>query len=116
MLPGIGEGRLRLDQPGPPLRPPQGDAIEGFCRPPAPPRSFRRSSDRHRVGHGPPEVARERPRFEDLTPLFPDERLHLEMPGEKEDMTARIVDLLSPIGKGQRGLIVSPRRPARRRS
>ena len=55
-----------------------------------------------------PEVARLRPRFEDLTPLFPDERLHLEMPGEKEDMTARIVDLLSPIGKGQRGLIVSP--------
>ena len=53
-------------------------------------------------------MARNRPRFEDLTPLFPDERLHLETPGDKDNMTARIVDLLSPIGKGQRGLIVSP--------
>ena len=55
-----------------------------------------------------PEEARKRPRFEDLTPLFPDERLKLETPGATSDMTARIVDLISPIGKGQRGLIVSP--------
>ena len=57
-----------------------------------------------------PEEARNRPRFEDLTPLFPDSRLHLEMAeaGDKDNLTARIVDLLSPIGKGQRGLIVSP--------
>ena len=55
-----------------------------------------------------PEVARQRPRFEDLTPLFPDERLRLEVPGDPDNMTARIVDLISPIGKGQRGLIVSP--------
>jgi transcription termination factor Rho len=57
-----------------------------------------------------PEEARNRPRFEDLTPLFPDSRLHLEMDeaGDKDNLTARIVDLLSPIGKGQRGLIVSP--------
>ena len=54
-----------------------------------------------------PEQARQRPRFEDLTPLFPDERLKLETSGAS-DMTARIVDLVSPIGKGQRGLIVSP--------
>ena len=54
-----------------------------------------------------PEQARQRPRFEDLTPLFPDERLRLETSGAS-DMTARIVDLVSPIGKGQRGLIVSP--------
>jgi transcription termination factor Rho len=54
-----------------------------------------------------PEEARTRPRFEDLTPLFPDERLKLEMPNER-DVTTRIVDLVSPIGKGQRGLIVSP--------
>jgi transcription termination factor Rho len=55
-----------------------------------------------------PELARSRPRFEDLTPLFPDEKLRLETPGTAADMTARIVDLIAPIGKGQRGLIVSP--------
>ncbi len=47
-----------------------------------------------------------RPNFEDLTPIFPNSRLHLEMPGAGVSM--RIVDLLSPIGKGQRGMIVSP--------
>ena len=55
-----------------------------------------------------PEVARQRPRFEDLTPLFPDERLSLEVTGESHNMTTRIIDLVAPIGKGQRGLIVSP--------
>jgi transcription termination factor Rho len=55
-----------------------------------------------------PEKARNRPRFEDLTPLFPDERLNLELPDDPGNMTARIIDLLAPIGKGQRGLIVSP--------
>ena len=56
-----------------------------------------------------PDAARSRPRFEDLTPLFPDEKLKLEGPGASlVDMTARIVDLIAPIGKGQRGLIVSP--------
>src|SRR5207237_5790238 len=49
-----------------------------------------------------------RPRFEDLTPLFPDEKLRLEMRDNPLEVTGRIVDLLSPIGKGQRGLIVSP--------
>jgi transcription termination factor Rho len=55
-----------------------------------------------------PDRARSRPRFEDLTPLFPDDKLKLETPGTQVDMTARIVDLIAPIGKGQRGLIVSP--------
>jgi transcription termination factor Rho len=55
-----------------------------------------------------PEQARRRRRFEDLTPLFPDEKLALEIVDDQANMTARIVDLLSPIGKGQRGLIVSP--------
>jgi len=55
-----------------------------------------------------PEKAKDRPRFEDLTPLFPDEKLRLEIDGDPTNMTARIVDLLSPIGKGQRGMIVSP--------
>jgi transcription termination factor Rho len=55
-----------------------------------------------------PDQARARRRFEDLTPLFPDERLHLASRDEPYNMTARIVDLIAPIGKGQRGLIVSP--------
>ena len=55
-----------------------------------------------------PEVARLRPRFEDLTPLFPDEKLNMETNEGNSDLTPRIVDLIAPIGKGQRGLIVSP--------
>jgi len=60
------------------------------------------------VNGGDPEQARSRRRFEDLTPLFPDERLRLEREDDPGNMTARIIDLLAPIGKGQRGLIVSP--------
>ena len=60
------------------------------------------------VNGGDPEQARLRPRFEDLTPLFPDEKLQLENPADPSNMTARIIDLVAPIGKGQRGLIVSP--------
>ena len=56
----------------------------------------------------PPEESRKRPNFEDLTPLFPDEKLRLERAGDRGNMTTRIIDLISPIGKGQRGLIVSP--------
>ena len=55
-----------------------------------------------------PELAKSRPKFEDLTPLFPDEKLRMEIDGDPTNMTARIIDLLSPIGKGQRGMIVSP--------
>ena len=54
------------------------------------------------------EEARRRPKFGDLTPLFPDERLPLEVPGQPNHVLARIIDLIAPIGKGQRGLIVSP--------
>ncbi|MBK9179292.1 MAG: transcription termination factor Rho [Acidimicrobiales bacterium] len=60
------------------------------------------------VNDGDPETARNRPRFEDLTPLFPDQKLELEDPADPTNMTARIIDLIAPIGKGQRGLIVSP--------
>jgi transcription termination factor Rho len=55
-----------------------------------------------------PEQARKRRRFEDLTPLFPDDKLSLETADDASNMTARIVDLIAPVGKGQRGLIVSP--------
>lgn len=54
----------------------------------------------------PPELARDRPHFDDLTPLYPQERLRLE--DGDASATARIIDLVAPIGKGQRGLIVSP--------
>jgi transcription termination factor Rho len=86
----------------------RGDYVEGACRPAGNTEKFPALLHIDTVSGLDPEAARDRPRFEDLTPLFPDSRLHLEMPGEKENMTARIVDLLSPIGKGQRGLIVSP--------
>jgi transcription termination factor Rho len=62
----------------------------------------------HTVNGTEPEKARNRPHFEDLTALFPDERLKLENAADANNMTARIIDLVSPIGKGQRGIIVSP--------
>lgn len=49
-----------------------------------------------------------RPNFEDLTPIFPNRRLHMETPGERNTVAMRVPDLLAPIGKGQRGMIVSP--------
>ncbi len=60
------------------------------------------------VNGGDPEEMKQRARFEELTPLFPDERLVLERRGDALNMTARVIDLITPIGKGQRGLIVSP--------
>ncbi len=60
------------------------------------------------VNGGDPEAANSRPEFESLTPLYPDERLRMEMKADRANMTARIIDLVAPIGKGQRGLIVSP--------
>lgn len=53
-----------------------------------------------------PEESAKRYNFEDMTPIFPNERLHLEMPGASVAM--RVMDLISPVGKGQRGMIVSP--------
>jgi transcription termination factor Rho len=86
----------------------KGDHLEGACRPAGNTEKFPALLRIDMVSGLDPEEARNRSRFEDLTPLFPDERLNLEAPGDKENMTTRIVDLLSPIGKGQRGLIVSP--------
>lgn len=86
----------------------KGDWIEGSGRPAAASERYPALVRVDTVGGKPAEAARGRPRFEDLTPLFPDTRLKLEVPGDQANMTARIVDLISPIGKGQRGLIVSP--------
>jgi len=60
----------------------------------------------HTVNGLDPEQARHRPNFDSLTPLFPEERLRMET--EARRLEARVIDLISPIGKGQRGLIVSP--------
>ncbi len=86
----------------------RGDYVEGACRPASNNEKYPALLRIDKVSGLDPEEARNRPRFEDLTPLFPDSRLNLEMPGDKENLTARIVDLISPIGKGQRGMIVSP--------
>ncbi len=85
----------------------RGDFVEGACRPAASNEKFPALIRIDSVSGLTPDEARNRPRFEDLTPLFPDERLRLETPGAAE-LTTRIIDLLSPIGKGQRGMIVSP--------
>jgi transcription termination factor Rho len=86
----------------------KGDTIVGGFRPAASNEKYPALLRVDSVAGIDPEVARLRPRFEDLTPLFPDEKLNLETNEGKLDLTPRIVDLLSPIGKGQRGLIVSP--------
>ncbi|HLK46429.1 MAG TPA: transcription termination factor Rho, partial [Acidimicrobiales bacterium] len=86
----------------------KGDSIEGACRPAASNEKYPALLRIDSVSGLDAEEAKTRRRFEDLTPLFPDSRLRLETVGEKENMTSRIVDLLAPIGKGQRGLIVSP--------
>ena len=86
----------------------RGDAIEGACRPAGPTEKYPALIRIDSICGLPPEDARKRPKFEDLTPLFPDSRLRLELPGDPANVTARIVDLISPIGKGQRGMMVSP--------
>ena len=60
------------------------------------------------VNHKKVETAFNRPRFDDLTPIFPNERLRLEIPGRRNELAARAIDLIAPIGKGQRAMVVSP--------
>jgi transcription termination factor Rho len=86
----------------------RGDAVEGACRPAGPSEKYPALLRIDTISGMTPDEAMRRRRFEDLTPLFPDERLRLELRDDPTNMTARIVDLISPIGKGQRGLIVSP--------
>ncbi len=86
----------------------KGDVIKGAARPAGSTEKYPALLRIDTVNDMTVEDARNRPRFEDLTPLFPDEKLRLEIPGDSNNMVARIVDLISPIGKGQRGLIVSP--------
>jgi len=86
----------------------RGDHITGLSRPAGRNEKNPALLDVLTVNGGDPEAAKRRPRFEDLTALFPDSNLRLEDPNDPTNMTARIIDLVSPIGKGQRGIIVSP--------
>jgi transcription termination factor Rho len=86
-----------------------GDSISGKIRPPKDGERYFAMLKVDEINFEKPENARNKILFENLTPLFPDERLVLEAGnGSTEDLTGRIIDLLSPIGKGQRGLIVAP--------
>ncbi len=83
-----------------------GDTITGQVRPPKEAERFFALLKVDKVNYVEPEIMRDRTIFENLTPMYPDERIRLEtVPGETD---MRIIDLLAPIGKGQRGLIVSP--------
>ncbi|HCD72287.1 MAG TPA: transcription termination factor Rho [Thermovirga lienii] len=83
-----------------------GDVVWGFIRPPKEQEHYEALLRVEVVNFSDPEAARRRPQFEKLTPIFPNERLHLET--TKEELTTRLIDLFAPIGKGQRALIVSP--------
>jgi transcription termination factor Rho len=86
-----------------------GDTVDGKIRPPKDSERYFALLKVGTINYEKPENARNKVAFENLTPLHPNERLGLERGnGSTEDITARIIDLVAPIGKGQRGLIVSP--------
>ncbi|MGE4615726.1 MAG: transcription termination factor Rho [Gammaproteobacteria bacterium] len=86
-----------------------GDTISGKIRPPKDGERYFALLKVGEINFEPPENAKNKVLFENLTPLFPQERLQLELGnGSTEDLTPRIIDLASPIGKGQRGLVISP--------
>ena len=84
----------------------RGDWVEGTVRPSRPNDKYPALNRVHAVNGLDPEAIRNRPRFRDLTPVYPNERLVMEH--GRDSITGRAIDLLAPIGKGQRGLIVSP--------
>jgi transcription termination factor Rho len=86
-----------------------GDTVSGLIRPPKDGERYFALLKIGEINHDAPENARNKVLFENLTPLHPRQRLKLEQGnGSTEDLTARIIDMVAPIGKGQRGLIVSP--------
>jgi len=86
----------------------KGDHVSGMSKPAGRNEKNPAMLDVEMINGIPAEKAKNRPRFEDLTPLFPDSKLGLENAADPSNMTARIIDLIAPIGKGQRGIIVSP--------
>jgi transcription termination factor Rho len=86
-----------------------GDSISGLIRPPKDGERYFALLKVGEINFDSPESAKHKVLFENLTPLHPTRRLKLERGnGSSEDLTARIIDLVAPLGKGQRGLIVSP--------
>lgn len=83
-----------------------GDTIEGIARPPKEGERYLSLLKVTKVAGTIPEEALKRPRFDRLIPIFPDELMHLET--DAETISTRLIDLFVPIGKGQRGMIVSP--------
>jgi transcription termination factor Rho len=84
----------------------KGDIVSGQVRPPKENERYFALLRVEAVNFENPELAKQKILFENLTPLYPQERINLEI--DPKDMTTRIIDLLAPIGRGQRGLIVSP--------
>ena len=86
-----------------------GDTVAGKIRPPKDGERYFALLKIAEINFSQPDDAKHKILFENLTPLFPDERLPLQVGnGSTEDISARVIDLTTPIGKGQRGLIVSP--------
>ena len=86
-----------------------GDGIAGKIRPPKDGERYFALLKVDEINYSEPSSKKHKILFENLTPLFPDERLRLERGnGSTEDLSSRVIDLIAPIGKGQRGLIVSP--------
>ena len=86
-----------------------GDTIAGKIRPPKDGERYFALLKVNEINFDKPESVRNKILFENLTPLFPDERLLMEAGnGSTEDVTSRIIDLVAPLGKGQRALVVSP--------
>ena len=83
-----------------------GDLVKGPARPQRDNERYRALSFIDSVNDLPPEQMKNRPNFDRLTPIYPNERLQLET--DRNELSTRIIDLISPIGKGQRGMIVSP--------
>ncbi len=87
----------------------KGDHIAGKIRPPKDGERYFALLKVNEINFDKPESSKHKILFENLTPLFPDDRLVMEIGnGSTEDLTARVIDLVAPIGKGQRGLVVSP--------
>ena len=88
-----------------------GDTVEGVIQAPRENERYFGLTKVSRINFEQPEKARHKVAFDNLTPLYPDERLRMELPDPTvKDRSARIIDLVAPIGKGQRSLIVAPPR------
>ena len=88
-----------------------GDTVEGEIRAPKDGERYFALLKVNKINFGDPQAVRHRINFDNLTPLYPDERLKMEIDDPKnKDFTSRVIDLITPVGKGQRGLIVAPPR------